>query len=79
MFIDLLETNKNLFVRYFQLEHQVAKPRGETSVFDFKCKMITNVPCLVSGGSKGGYQGRTPPLSAKISSFSCSFQEKLGK
>ena len=32
--------------------------------------------CKVSGGSKGGgRQGRAPPLSAKISSFSCSFRE----
>ena len=33
---------------------------------------------LASGGSRGG-TGTRPPLSAKISSFSCSFREKLGQ
>ena len=34
--------------------------------------------CYYSGGSKGGARD-APPLSAKISSFSCSFREKLGQ
>ena len=32
-----------------------------------------------SGGSKGGREGRAPPPLPKISSFSCSFREKLAK
>ena len=31
------------------------------------------------GGSKGGRQGRAPPLGAQILSFSCSFQQKVEK
>ena len=30
----------------------------------------------VIGGSKGGRQGRTPPLGVQILSFSCSFRQK---
>ena len=31
------------------------------------------------GGSKGGRQGRAPPLGVQILSFSCSFQQKFEK
>ena len=32
-----------------------------------------------SGGSKGGREGRTPPLGVQILSISCSFWENLAK
>ena len=35
------------------------------------------VSCI--GGSKGGRQGRAPPLGVQILSFSCSFQQKFEK
>ena len=31
------------------------------------------------GGSKGGHQGRVPPLGVQILSFSCSFRQKCEK
>ena len=34
---------------------------------------------ISSGGSKGGREGRTPPLCVQILSISCSFWENLAK
>ena len=41
--------------------------------------LLTFIPLFTIGGSKGGRQGRAPPLWVQILSFSCSFWENLGK
>ena len=59
--------------------NSVDYPYNVMEYFLKKGKFFLKLVLLTIGGSKGGRQGRAPPLGVQILSFSCSFQPKIEK